>query len=387
MTDDRMDQDRSTGGGDRNKTTRVYATEKRIKSEVPNVFRITASEYKKYYRMWPVCDDGGKPCPFIIENETQGAGVIARLLGDRKNFYKGGYLESTYDKVNKKKIFKYEAANPELFNWVNKNGVPATVTNSGWREKKEYAYNIRDRDLDTNEANAQIDWCKENKHTKLIRIPQTAFDSLADVRDNDGPIVDYDVNYTKKGTGLETTHSIKRAGAVVANAVQGGLTDEEKAFESYDLEEETKLSSATYILKKLRKRITDIDAVMGSNFIAELETQSAMEKEEWGLDSVQEDTNADGVAVDTPVTPPVVSATPSVIPTDNAAPIRPVRGAAVNTVSVTMVPCASCKKLVPSDAEVCPECKTQLLAPCDNVECRKLFSTFVKECPHCHQTY
>lgn len=378
MRQDRSSDDDSSGGSG---TPRVYATEKTIHNDIPNIMRIVSpNNYEKYYRAWPVCDDGKKR-PYIIENEHEGLSVLARILGDRNNYYRGGFLESKKDSMNKK-YFVYEKVAPELFMWINKNNDP-TGKEGSWKAKKEFMFNIIDRDVEYNDAKQPVNWCKDNKHTKLLRMGATGFDSLVDTRDNDGNLDEYDVNYTKKGKGTETTHSIRKAGAQFPTACQGALTNEELAYVTYDLKQESKLSSATYVLKYLKDKITSIDEVMGTHFIDELVAQSAIEKEQWGVDNAQpEPSDVDTVSdkVDAPTQAPAQAVSQPVVPPR-------MRAASAAAGAKPLVPCGGCQAMIPSDAEVCPVCKVQLVAPCDNPECAKMFSTFATSCPHCGKTY
>lgn len=373
--EDRMNNDRSTdeGGG-----TRVYATEKEIKAEVPNIMRIVEpNAYQKYWRMWPVCDDGKKR-PFIVKNEHEGESTLLKMLGDSANYYRGGFLESRKADGGSK-YFVYEKAAPELFLLIAKNGNPRG-DNGSWKPSKEFAFNIIDRDVDYTEAKAPYNWCNTNKHTKLLRMKTTAFDSLVDTRDNDGPLDEYDVNYTKKGKGTDTVHSIRKAGAQFPTAVQGLLTAEEIAYDKYDLKYETRLASATYILKYLKETIAKVDQVMGTHFVDELMAQSAAEKAQWETDNPEESSEADG-AIDTPSAPAPQSAPAQQV----AAPSVPPRmRQATQSTSATEV-CRGCGATIPAGSEVCPSCKSQLIAPCD--ACHKMFSTYDTTCPHCGHTY
>ena len=367
MSVDRMKQDQQANTKTDGGAPKVYATVKEIKSNVANIFRVVDPDgYKKCWKSWIICDDGKKRA-FIIENDIQGKGLLARLIGDRDNFFRGGILESV--KGNSGKEFLYEKSHPELFQLVQQNG-DATGKSGSWRGKKEFVFNVIDRDMETDDSGRALNWCQENKHTKLIKMGATAFDSLVDTRDNDGNLEDYDLNYQKKGSGLETTHSIRRAGAASVGVVSGPMSTLEKSYEKYNTEKETQLASAYYIMKYLTQRFKDCDEAMGTKFFEELSKQAEIEKAEW------EKNGGKPYAEDKDVEDSVVHSSEPVstkAPTNSKEDIKPSSG--------KIVPCESCGKDVDASAVTCPNCKTTRLAPCD--KCNKVISAFAKVCPEC----
>jgi hypothetical protein len=284
-----------------------------------------------------------------------------KILGERDNFYKNGILESTRDELTHKAKLIWEDKDPELLLRVAYNNDPSTDSGS-WKPREEYAFNAIQRNPDRDEVGNLSFWCKENKHTKLLKMGIMAYKSLQDVRLNDGELSEYDINYLKKGVGFGTKHNILKAGANVPNVVIGPLTEEEKNYTRYTLQEEFKLSSASYILKFLRNQIFRIDTLMGTSWISQLEKQASIEA-----------SNTD-----------VVESVPSTIqekPKTGVVTRMSPRSAVLPKTEV----CGYCKKQIPAGSQICPECKNTLIEPCN--KCGVPFSVFSDTCPACGEQY
>jgi len=364
-----------------------YPEEVKTASGTSNVIRVAdgSNSFKQYYISWMLCDDE-QIRPFIIENETEGKSILAKMLGDSTQFYRGGYLESKKGQFGKVNV--HQAKDPELFKRLTEYWNPAYNGTGSARPSMEFVYNVLHRNPNVDDKGILTNWCAVNKHTKLMRFKQRAFKSLKVVRDNCGEFTNYDIVFSKQGSGSDTFFSAMKADVMTQHNQVGDLTAEEVGYERYDLAFVTRLASANYILTNLRGTVTRIDAVMGTSYLAELIKQKEYE------DKMYEQ-NKSGEA-NTPPTnqvPPSTGAQPSVQPSvqQPASSRIPVSQDAVKVatrVPVTnapMIECGHCHQQIPDGLSVCPKCAGALMAPCDT--CQKPFSVFVTKCPHCNQEY
>jgi len=390
-----------------------YAVEKKIKQDLPNIIRIVDPDSAvEYFESWMMCDDKEKR-PFIIENDHEGKSVLAELLGDRSNFYRGGILDSRLDEF-KQKYYVYDQQDPELILRVAFNEDKSE--NAGnWKPRRQYAFNCIDREVETEGNLTGQNWCMVNKHTKLLKIGSTGLQSLLDVRDNCGNLQDYDINYKKTGSGKKGTRYNAMKAENNPNVFVGPLTDEEKAYEVYTLKREGALSPARYVLKYLAQTIARIDGVLGTKYLAQLEEQAKLEASMEGepgpgpnpqqttpppaqsrIPPAQTQTVVTEVQTQAPPVEPI-NTTPPPGPSEQQAPpeqqVPPPEQQAVKTRgsadTVKMIVCPFCKAHVPSDSVHCTNdaCKKKLLEACDEPSCRKLFLVTLDTCPHCGKTY
>ena len=297
-------------------STQEYATEVKIKSGSSCVFRIIdgSESYRRYYISWMQCDDDTIK-PFITENDSQGKGILARIFGDQDNFYKGGYLESKKGQFGKVNI--HQAKDPELFKRLTEYWNPAYLGTGSAKPKREYIYNILHRDPELIN-NMMLNWCDANKRTKITRFGSKAFKGLAVVFENDGEFWEYDIVFSKTGDGSDTVNTVMKAGKNTAHTRFGLLTEEEKNYERYDLDNIVRLPSAFYILKNLRNTIERIDMVMGTSYLKELDEQRKIEEEEYNKHQADYD-QKNHTTVPNTVTPPQGNPfDDSAIPFDNS---------------------------------------------------------------------
>jgi len=354
-----------------------YATEVKTQSGTTNVVRFVegSNEFRRYFVSWFLCDDEVIRS-FIIENDSEGKGILARLLGDSSNFYLGGYLESKKGQFGKVNV--HQAADPELFKRITEYWNPSYRGNATARPRKEYVYNVIHRNPEEDGSN----WCIENKHTKLMRIGPKQFKNLRVVRDNDGELTGYDVVFSKTGTGKDTVHTVLKAGLQVEHKVVGDITEDEKKYDKYDLDYEIRLSTATYILKFLRITIERIDSVMNTNYMGELEKQRVIEQENYkastqGITQRDQDTN---------------TTIPNRIPTNQTHAEQKTSSTSESSLAPSRIPanvttekCGHCGENITAGSSSCPKCGGVLQSACDI--CHKMFSVFEKVCPHCGQEY
>jgi hypothetical protein len=360
-----------------NRSGKNFAVEKKIKTDLPNVVRIVDPESAvEYFECWMACDDKDKR-PFIVENSLQGQSILAKILGDRSTFFRGGILSSLVDEY-KNPYYEWDSVDPELMLQIAYNNDKSENSGS-WKPTKKLAFNCIDREVETEGDLANQNWCKIKKHTKKLILGTTAFLSLLDVRDNSGAIDAYDINIKKTGSGKKgTKYNVMKAESQ-PSVIVGPITEDERNYERYELKVECALSPARYVLKYLKVTIARIDGVMGTKFLQELEAQAQMEgpgPEEDAKASVQQASPESSTSSRVPPTP--VEEAPAVRTRTSAVKEEKKEEA------VEMVVCPFCKKNVPL-AENCSECKKKLLEPCDT--CGKPFLVTLNTCPYCGKVY
>ena len=272
-------------------------------------------------------------------------------------------------------MFIHQAKDPELFKRITEYWNPSYNGSGTCRPKKEYVFNVLHRNMDVDEGRS-FNWCLEKKHTKLIKMGARAFKALKVVRDNCGEFDSYDVVFSKQGTGSDTFYSIMKGDVGTKYNKIGPLDDDEKGYEAYDLDHICRLASANYILTNLRNTIERIDAVMGTQFVAELEKQKQVEDELYA--------KSKGESGDQPVE----ENAPAQKEASSRVPIQPTGGPApVSRVpaSTATIECGFCHEQIPEGATVCPKCQQVLMSDCD--VCHKPISVFATKCPFCSTDY
>lgn len=392
---------------------REYAKEIKVTSGVANVFRILDGKdsFIEYSVSWIMCDDNTIR-PFVIENEIEGKSILGRMFGDRKNFYSGGYFETKKTKFGATPT--YQTKDPELYTIMTEYWNEAYQGKGSAKPKTEWIYNAIQRTPEVIN-NQNIYWCMVEKHTKVIKFGQKAMLAFKAVMENDGPKVEeYDINYTKQGSGAKTQHSMLKAGPGIAHAVPGELSIEERNYTRYPLDEITRLATAYYCLKHIPEKIKRMDRAMGTNYFGEFEKQAAIEQEIWeqskanraAVNNVpatnQSSSYAAGVAMgndssipfadqpsrmatQTPAPAPAVSQTAAPVFSSAPTTTRRLVTPATPSVAQNMEACPSCGTMIPEGSVVCPKCGDKLLEPCS--VCNNLFSTKATVCPHCGAKY
>jgi len=198
-------------------------------------------------------------------------------------------------KGNSIKIYNNFKTHPETFNRVAKNDSD-NKWEPGWRPKCFVNGNILDRHDKA--------WHLENKHSKLLSkkasemgntgkfwfdpgIPMSAYNTIWDtVVEYYGDWEEYDVVLTKiqetpwyrAFNGEE--EFIKLGKEAKEAVVVGPITEEEKAYELYDLDKIFKVTSYTKIKSHLGEFIKKVDLDFKQNFSEELDKLVEIEKEE-----------------------------------------------------------------------------------------------------------
>ena len=271
--------------------------------------------------------------------------------------------------TNKNKpIETFKIKHPDVYEKVNKGGFTEAdgkwpyMYARGWKGPEMLLINVIDR---------RDDWCKVNKHTKLIskNVNVTAegkeyadfgvpaygfFGPLTNLRNNFKMGWEkYDVVITKTGEKLDTVTNMfngtafTNPAAIAANldksmgispdeykyiSQEPALTEEELNYARYDLDENFRVTSYRTIEKYLGKTIQLIDAAVNedrinagktpdSHFYADLQKLVKEEADAWAKEKAANEAVANEAA---PATPTETSAAPSfetMAPVQEAAPI------------------------------------------------------------------
>ncbi len=188
---------------------------------------------------------------------------------------------------------------PEIFNIVNKNGLDSKdrsfIFDKGWTGRNVLLMNVLDRE--------QMDWHRENKHTVLlsrnigvskdgkefpeIGVPSYGFSgALGNLFKFYGSWEKYDIGITRTGLKeapyrvINASKYLEETGEKSSLVSADALTDEERAYEQYDLAKLFQFTKFTKIYNHLKGRIAKIDAVLDTNFLTELKFLVDKEKEE-----------------------------------------------------------------------------------------------------------
>lgn len=239
--------------------------------------------------------------------------------------------------TNKVKSYKYQDKFPDIFNKVKFGGWdssnPAEAKNhqysKGWSGQKIVLMNVIDR---------EDNWCAENKHTKLLArqistkqypdgtvaefvskgIPSYGFlNKLGGLVANYKTWENYDIGV--KRTGIKTEpYQIINATAFVNGKIPeipqdkiplvnlNPLTDEEKAYERYNIAKLFGPVTYAKIDAKLGASIKLIDACLGTNFYTELQTLKAEEAAKWEAEKAEKE--AESATAPAQVAPVTVTA-------------------------------------------------------------------------------
>ena len=225
-------------------------------------------------RAWILCDND-KKLPFQYTTNSIMQKIVNKVLAFE-------WVNDGTEKDPKwRKEYTHKAKYGSVFDIVKSNGTNDSME-SGWEGSKQYPFNCIDRE-DT--------WCQDNKHTKLfvkskydIGISSQAFDSLnSNVVEDYGGYQGYDIDIKKvKNQKGQVSYIAMRADERIPEITHlvtiGDLTEEEKSYESYNLDEVARDSSAQYILKFLTDKITQIDSACGTDFLVQLKKQAETEE-------------------------------------------------------------------------------------------------------------
>ncbi len=201
--------------------------------------------------------------------------------------------------VDGQRIVPVERDFPEIFNLVNKNGIDkkerSYIFDKGWTGRNVLLMNVLDRE--------QMDWHKENKHSMLVSrnigvgkdgtlfpeigVPSYGFSgALGNLFKFYGSWEKYDIGITRTGLKeapyrvINASKYIEETGDKASLVNDDPLTDEERAYEQYDLNKLFQLTTYTKIYNHLKGKIARIDAALDTNFLDELKFLVDKEKAE-----------------------------------------------------------------------------------------------------------
>jgi hypothetical protein len=248
--------------------------------------------------------------------DNKGKKFIIRLPQREDSSAHNHILHRLYDKVtevawiNNKKIFINQTKYPELWAEVTKTGFtptdPGYKLATGLKATNFVIFNVIDR---------QDDWCKENKHTKILcRNVNTddkgnvwaspgikSFGFLTRLTDLLNKYKNYELyDIAIKRTGQKDpplelrnasmfkskdmlTELLNSDGTIPDEnlIVVGPLTEEEKSYDRYDLDKLYQPTSYTKILNRIPSVFKLYDATFGAKLYEELAALSEKEKKEW----------------------------------------------------------------------------------------------------------
>ena len=293
--------------------TKVY----RVLGDYPDLNMVEGSHPKDKFcgRVVNICkikDDKNKMKRFIIPCKNKDDSHIIWRIVDAVNACE--WVDKKDGTNKKEKKFLYETKHPELFSMVNRNNFPVNdkifgLKVKGWKGGEFFITNVIDRTDPVFHA--------EKKHSKLIAKSVSVLkgdDNIERTFIEEGvPAFGFtgELNRIFKTYGFPSLYDIgvERTGKqnpslLIMNAsrtpemcrenekfvVVGPLTDDEKAYTSYNLDKLFGVSSYTKIYNSLNKSISMIDAALGTHFLSELKSLSDEEKAKWeDKDSTQAD--------------------------------------------------------------------------------------------------
>lgn len=234
-----------------------------------------------------------------------------------------------YDKVMEKAringvtVYVNKDKHPEAFELISKGGFKPEdgktyQFSGGLKGDKLSIYNCIDR---------SDDWCKNNKHSKILCRSVNVDDQgriwakpgiksfgsvnkIAELLGKYGSFMKYDLAFERTGQkenpwNIKNASRLKEAGMLedLANMdgtevdanqiVIGPLSDEEKNYELYDLDKFFGPTSYTKIYNRIPSFFKIVDAAFGTHYEDEIRSLSEKEKTEWALVKEAEQTEAE----------------------------------------------------------------------------------------------
>ena len=315
---------------------------------LPIACRQSPSDAKLSYIGMLKADDGKKTRIIFPDHQTNKDWILWKII----DLVLDGKMVGSGDSRHRE--YTYETVHPECFRRVRWNDNESNSFESGWYPTSFVNINCIDR--------SDMSWHKENKHTKLLSkraskigdtdnfyfdtgIPLACYNAIFDnVVEPFGDWEEYDVVIRKMSsspwyTALSGTHDFARLSDVVKTIIiDGPLSEEEKSWERYDLDQLYGVTSYSKIKAKLGKFIQKVDVDFGKHFTEELDSLVAKEKAEWEAKKPKQTESAPAPAVSASseeddglyMVPPAPEAKPTVLNVEslNASseiPSRPVK--------------------------------------------------------------
>ena len=257
----------------------------------PNYPRQNTNEFDSIEFMFAeIKDDNGKKMQlrYPVADPTANTKHIIQEIIDRFNEVK--WEKDASGKATK--TYPVRTAHPEAYEIVEKANFTSDDKQykftKGYKGQKVVVYNVIDRD---------DDWCKENKHTKLlskeikeyngtewpaIGVPSYGFiETLIDLGSTYGSYEDFDIGLIRTGAMSNPTEiqnisrlkekdfldSVLKYNPDVDKVVVGPLTDEEKAYTRYAVQKLFAPTSMIKIRDRMSVQIGKIDEALGTHYV------------------------------------------------------------------------------------------------------------------------
>ncbi|MBP7820121.1 MAG: hypothetical protein KA027_01925 [Candidatus Methanofastidiosum sp.] len=244
-----------------------------------------------------VLDDKGKRMKVVLPNQEKDPQYLMWRIIDR-------VMEPSWTKEGDKNVKSYpvQAKHPDIFEIVAHNGLPESnvkrkygLEGRGWQGREFLLMNCIDRGL--------AFWHKENKHSVLLSkkvtldtnkdgnpveyieegVPSFGFVNIlaSTIFRYYGDWRNYDIGIEKTGqqsTPIIVKNASKHIEEIADNlknlVVDGPLTEEEKAYEMYDLDKLYGVTTYTKLYNRLRLTISKIDLALGTHYSDELKSMA-----------------------------------------------------------------------------------------------------------------
>lgn len=366
---------------------------------------VDSDNYLKVFRSWVKGDDGKKH-EIVVGVERydpiKNVAVVEwspfkNIIGDPRNYYSGGLLESVKG-PDGKKLIQLQLQNAEIYNMVCKNEEPTNDDERGWAASVKFVFKAisRSKHVDT-ETSEVYDYCETNNTLRILEATQGIFNGIDALRKTNGNCDDYDISITQqtgvsgipgyKGTRYAVTKPDPATNPNFQRIIKiGKLTPAELGYASPDFDSIYKVTTVDEILNIIGGKLEHIDVCLGTDYVAKLkDTQAGVSSRVAASSGVKAQ-----AASFKPAAPAPEAAPQNAFSDDSAIPEAPVQGrlakkaAASATASATTVVCGKCKKTINADVEFC-DCGTPNLSPCD--ACGVSFSQWLNKCPHCGHVY
>lgn len=236
-------------------------------------------------------DDGKKTRIVFPDHQTNKSWILWRVI----DLVLDGKMVGQGDSRHRE--YTYEKVHPECFRRVRWNDNDSSPYEKGFWPTEYVNINCIDR--------SDMEWHRENKHTKLLSkraskigdsdsfyfetgIPSLCYKTIFDeVVEPFGDWEEYDIVIRKLASQpwykvYSGTDDFNRISEVAKTlVVDGPLTEEERSWELYDLDQLYGVTSYSKIKAKLGEFIRKVDIDFKKNFSEELESLVAKEQEQW----------------------------------------------------------------------------------------------------------
>lgn len=317
-----------------------------------NIVRLIGNEVKAVKRSWVLCDDN-KRRPFNVEGTVLEDVMTLVLAHDRKKDERTGEPYNEYHHKDKRS-FRIVAHNDSRDD-----------SQRGWSPSNITMLHCIPRTLEG------MKWCQDNNHAMLltktpssIGVGKTVMEKLKEIAGENGDPENYDINFTKEGSGrFSTEYGGFRADPNLPGVKPGPLEEwEVKAREEglYDLEIIGAPSPLEYIYRNLKKALEAIDGEMGTTFLKELVAKLPDPSE---ARNVLPDQGTAPTQTSSPATQTAAPATQSAAPKTRKIAPPPKQEAAPADDGEEKAACPNCQTLAPMEATECPnpDCKVKFV--------------------------